>query len=116
MRTEIDFLNETDKLIKKPRRKTKFISKLIIYLLIIFVILLVSLSIDVISSGENLSKTLGNVGLWGQLKYLIGSSDKKIAGEDQDRINVLLLGMGGENHEGPYLTDTMMVASFKPST
>jgi LCP family protein required for cell wall assembly len=115
-RTDIDFLNEQDRPVKKPKHKLKFISKLIIYLLIIFVILFITFSIDVITSGENLAKTLGNVGLWGQIKYLIGSEDKKLTGEEEDRINVLLLGMGGVEHEGPYLTDTIMIASFKPST
>lgn len=30
---------------------------------------------------------------------------------DNNRINILLLGVGGEGHEGPYLTDTMIIAS-----
>ncbi len=114
-RTDIDFLKEEDKLIKPPKKKIKFISKLITYLLVIFVILFIFFGIGVITSGENLAKTLGNVSLWGQIKHLIGSEDKKLAGEDEDRVNILLLGIGGENHEGPYLTDTIIVASFKPS-
>lgn len=31
-------------------------------------------------------------------------------------VNVLLLGIGGENHDGPYLTDTVMVASVNTKT
>ena len=115
-RTEIDFLNEKDKLPKIPKKKIKSISKLITYVLIIFIILLIFFGVDIITSGENLAQTLGNVGLWGQIKHLIGSEDKKLDGEDEDRINILLLGMGGIEHEGPYLTDTMILASFKPST
>jgi len=115
-RTEIDFLNEKDKLPKIPKKKIKSISKLITYILIIFIILLIFFGVDIITSGENLAQTLGNVGLWGQIKHLIGSEDKKLDGEDEDRINILLLGMGGIEHEGPYLTDTMILASFKPST
>ena len=111
-----NFLSEEDKLIEKPHRKVKTISKLAIYLLIIFVILTIFFGIDVISSGENLAKTLGNASLWGQLKFLIGSDDKQLLGEDDDRINILLLGMGGLDHDGPFLTDTIIVASFKPST
>lgn len=115
-RTEIDFLNEDDKEVEKPKQKIKFISKLIIYLLVFFVIFGIIFSISIITSGENLAKTLGNVGLWGQIKFLIGSEDKKLIGEDEDRINVLLLGMGGGEHDGPFLADTIMIASFKPST
>lgn len=40
----------------------------------------------------------------------------QLAGETEDRVNVLLLGMGGAGHDGPYLTDTMIIASIKPST
>lgn len=33
---------------------------------------------------------------------------------DNGRINILILGTGGENHDGPDLTDTMIVASLTP--
>lgn len=39
-----------------------------------------------------------------------------LAGYKTDRINVLLFGMGGPGHDGPFLTDTIMLASIKPST
>ncbi|MFA6215808.1 MAG: LCP family protein, partial [Patescibacteria group bacterium] len=116
MRTDIDFLNEADKIIHQPKKKLKLISKIIIYSLIIFVIIFIFFGVEMITSGENLAKTLGNVGLWGQIQHLIGSNDKNLNGEKEDRINVLLLGIGGENHDGPYLTDTSILASFKPST
>ena len=116
MRTETDPFIEQEKIAEKPKKKIKLISKLIIYLLVILIILGISLSFGVISSGDNLAKTLGNVGLWGQIKYLIGSEDKDLNGEKDDRINILLLGIGGVSHEGPFLTDTIIIASFKPST
>jgi len=37
-----------------------------------------------------------------------------LKGEGDGRINVLLLGKGGENHDGPDLTDTILVASIDP--
>ncbi|MBP7992649.1 MAG: LCP family protein, partial [Candidatus Magasanikbacteria bacterium] len=43
-------------------------------------------------------------------------SGSALAGAAEDRVNVLLLGMGGVGHDGPYLTDTIMIASIKPST
>lgn len=52
----------------------------------------------------------------GQIKHLAESADKPLKGEDRDRINILLLGMGGKEHEGGYLTDTIMLASIEPST
>lgn len=58
----------------------------------------------------------GEWSIFTQIKYLIMSPDKKLSGEADDRINLLLLGVGGGQHEGPYLTDTIIVASIKPST
>jgi LCP family protein required for cell wall assembly len=37
-----------------------------------------------------------------------------LKGEGDGRINILLLGRGGGSHDGPDLTDTMMVASINP--
>lgn len=51
---------------------------------------------------------------WGQLKRLITSGDRELKGETENRINILLLGMGGLGHDGPYLTDTIILASFDP--
>lgn len=36
--------------------------------------------------------------------------------DDDDRINIVLMGIGGAGHEGPELTDTIIFASLKPST
>ena len=37
-----------------------------------------------------------------------------LTGEGDGRVNVLLLGKGGEKHEGGQLTDTLMIASIDP--
>lgn len=39
-----------------------------------------------------------------------------LEGKKDDRINILLLGIGGPGHNGPFLTDTIIIASLKPST
>ncbi len=51
-----------------------------------------------------------------QLTKIVTEGDQRLNGEGEDRINLLLLGIGGPGHDGPYLTDTIMVASVKPST
>lgn len=51
-----------------------------------------------------------------QLTHLVTSRDAELRGEAQDRVNILLLGMGGQGHDGPLLTDTIILASLKPST
>ncbi|OVE79118.1 hypothetical protein BVY00_01255 [bacterium G20] len=39
----------------------------------------------------------------------------KLRGEGDGRINILILGIGGPGHDGPYLTDTTMIASIDPT-
>jgi LCP family protein required for cell wall assembly len=51
-----------------------------------------------------------------QIKNLAESASQRLKGEERDRVNILLLGMGGKTHEGGYLTDTIMLASLEPST
>lgn len=38
----------------------------------------------------------------------------RLNGEGDGRVNILLLGKGGDGHEGPDLTDTILVASIDP--
>src|SRR3989338_3691462 len=37
---------------------------------------------------------------------------KELRGEEKERVNILLLGIGGEGHIGELLTDTIMLVSF----
>ena len=43
-----------------------------------------------------------------------GGDNGRLIGEDLGQINVLLLGIGGQEHDGPYLTDTMILAQIRP--
>jgi len=62
--------------------------------------------------------TLGNfsrLSFWeGTFRFVTGCN-KILVGEHKDRINILLLGIGGPGHEGEYLTDAMILLSIKPS-
>lgn len=72
--------------------------------------------------------TAGGLGLKAYLKtrgILKGGSNGAVAlnknvdptllkGEGDGRVNVLLLGRGGEGHDGPDLTDTLLIASIDP--
>lgn len=64
--------------------------------------------------------TAGNgnkkISVFAQLGHLVSNRDAQLRGEADDRVNILLLGIGGEGHDGPLLTDTIMVASIKPSS
>jgi len=62
------------------------------------------------------TETGEKVAFFDQLRHLIVSPEKQLRGESQDRINILLIGIGGEGHQGAYLADTIILASIKPST
>jgi len=53
-------------------------------------------------------------GILQRMATLLPSGERKLIGEKDNRINVLLLGMGGIGHDGPYLTDTNILISFNP--
>lgn len=57
-----------------------------------------------------------NVGVLETVKNFIFHSDNILDGQQDDRINILLLGIGGPGHDGPYLSDTNIILSIKPST
>lgn len=58
----------------------------------------------------------GPLQLISRVGRLVASAERPLEGEQDDRINILLLGMGGWGHDGPLLTDTIIVLSVKPST
>jgi LCP family protein required for cell wall assembly len=57
-----------------------------------------------------------NTGNLQTVKNFIFHSDNILEGQKDDRINILLLGIGGPGHDGPYLSDTNIILSIKPST
>lgn len=56
-------------------------------------------------SGWNVSKEY-------LFKDLFSFGAASLIGEDQERVNILLMGIPGEGNDGPDLTDTLMVASL----
>lgn len=106
---------------KKPAKNQKkkrwpiFVLKAGLYFLVFLILLGFSLSYKVILSSEGIFSRQ-QVGFFDQIKRLVTSGDKQIKGEELDRVNILLVGMGGPGHDGAYLSDTIIVASLKPST
>lgn len=104
---------------KKEKRK---LWKIILIILgILIVIFGVGLSYKVVSIGQSIVQD--DRSTWDFVKGFLGGGAKslfnieeKLKGEGEGRINILLLGVGGPGHEGPNLTDTMMIASIKPDT
>jgi LCP family protein required for cell wall assembly len=95
---------------KKPRKIFKIIVGLIIIVIIATGALLVS-------RAAALSKIFvdGKTTVIDIIKdFLPGGNDTVIIGEDIGQVNVLLLGIGGEGHDGPYLSDTIILAQIRP--
>ena len=99
----------------KPRPKGRFKKFFALFLVTIIVGFIILASTIAFSSG-NFVTGLSNLKLIGQVGSLITAGDRPVSGEDNDRINFLLTGIGGLDHEGGTLTDTMIMISLKPST
>lgn len=50
----------------------------------------------------------------GKAPWFLPTTNTQLKGEGDGRINILLLGIGGGNHPGANLTDTIMLASIDP--
>jgi len=87
--------------------------------LAIFIVSAIFISVflcDILSTGQKIFSGSENTSIIKQLGELVFNPTEKLKGEDKGRINILLLGIGGEGHSGGDLTDTIMVASIKPTT
>jgi len=104
-------VTETGK-ICKPKRKIFTWKRLV-------VVILLALVFGGGFFGFKIIKTLGKVvakNTTGSAPALVHTDLKpeNLAGEGDGRINILLLGMGGEGHDGGTLTDTIMLVSIEP--
>ncbi len=71
-------------------------------------------SYEIFSAGQKIFSGGDETSIVKQFSDLIFDPVEKLKGENDDRINILLLGIGGEGHNGGELTDTIMIASIKP--
>jgi LCP family protein required for cell wall assembly len=110
LRKKNNELAPEDLLVNSKKKK-----RLVTYTIAIAAIVLIFSGKVLMSSQSATTWFSQNILLKG-LTHLVPSATKQLKGENIDRINVLLLGIGGDGHDGAYLTDTIMVASFKPST
>jgi len=115
----LDALSKKERLTLEPRienqsknkvKKPKKVTFLIIFLLAAIILFFVNIN----KSNQISNSWLDSIPIIGQLKHLVESADSQLKGEDRGQINILLLGMGGKNHEGGYLTDTIILLCLEP--
>lgn len=112
--TDGNDLNDARRQYEKSR--LMFIIKNVLFLFLIgFLSTILLLSVIASSSKSNFAKTIQKNSLIKQISSLISSDFRKLKGESDDRTNVLILGMGGEGHDGPLLTDTIILLSYNYS-
>jgi LCP family protein required for cell wall assembly len=94
--------------------------KLFLYLMgFIIIISLFFISSAIFSDNSllsNIGENIKKLNIFQQLPQIITRNEEKLKGYSDDRINLLISGMGGWGHDGPMLTDTIILASYKPST
>ncbi|MFH1187933.1 MAG: LCP family protein, partial [bacterium] len=100
--------------------KRKRLKKPLLYLMGFVIVVSLFFISSAIFSNEGMLSNLGagikKLNIFSQIPNLLMGDEAKLQGYGDDRINVLLLGMGGWGHDGPMLTDTIILASYKPST
>lgn len=116
---KIDLLNESIEP-ATPQKHTKRIRRKLVLFLIILLVGVYGLyvkNINVTSNGDSEAdwNVFSTINIFKTLSALTSNNVKPLEGEDDDRINILLLGVGGVGHEGGLLADTIMLASYKPS-
>lgn len=127
----INFLENTpvedlSSAVKKPRQEKRRKDKIFLCFIIAFTLAL-SISIYVknytTADLHQNESTAGmkllepkKPGFFKSIKNFLFASDNLLIGQKEDRINILLLGVGGFGHDGPYLSDTNIIVSIKPGT
>lgn len=97
---------------QKPKKKRKWLKITIIILAVLFV----AGGAVAFKTGYILNKVSTKGGLFSSLIHAVPGVGDTVKGEKEGRINILLLGMRGENVPGGgLLADTIMVASIKPA-
>jgi LCP family protein required for cell wall assembly len=91
-----------------PSRRGKF------FVFLLFIIALAFLGWRFMNASDGSPPAAEKQSFMGRLRSLVFSGDRQLKGESRGRINILFFGIGGPGHDGPYLTDTIILASIRP--
>ncbi len=117
-KTKVDLLNQNERPhLDPPRRKQRtpglFFGRALIVLIAIAATAGTVFSYQVSSTAEG--DNFPSLNIFTTIKHLVTSDERELVGEKDDRVNFLLMGIGGEGHSGPQLTDTIIFTSYQPS-
>ncbi|MDD5040607.1 MAG: LCP family protein [Patescibacteria group bacterium] len=101
---------------KIPKRSSLLWRSTVLLLVIVILIGIGFLAKAVLAINSTNDASGKKIGFFEQIKNLVVNPSDQLDGEKDDRINILLAGIGGAGHDGAYLADTIIVASIKPST
>lgn len=79
-------------------------------------LMIMAIGWKMVSTGTRIFHGNDNSSTLQQLGRLIVPGDRELKADDQGRTNILLVGHGGDGHEGPWLADTIIVASLQQKT
>ena len=66
--------------------------------------------------GNKVIETTSKRSVFDSIRLLVNSDQQKLKGEAEGRVNIVLLGHGGEGHPGGNLTDTILLVSIDTKT
>ena len=112
---KIDLLRDEYQAPARPRKPILFFGRTVL-IAIVFVTTVAGAFAYRAAAGGGTSGSFPTFSLLSTLSHLVGASTYKLKGQSDDRINLLLLGVGGDGHDGPQLSDTMILVSYQPST
>jgi LCP family protein required for cell wall assembly len=111
---QIDFLKEKHHLRASRRSPVLFFGRTLAIIVIIAATAGTVFSYQVDSTSDS-TGSFPNISFISTLKHFVSSDERKLRGEENDRVNLLLMGIGGEGHDGPQLSDTIIFTSYRPS-
>lgn len=100
--------------LKNHDGRLKSTAKFFLYGATIFAVMILSYTHQVVFSGKEAYQQIVEAST--TTKHELPDYQPQIYETDPDRINILLLGIGGVEHEGANLTDTIMLLSIRPTT
>lgn len=95
----------------RPPRRNRLRTTILLVLTLLFLVGGL-LSAKVLNVGKNVLSP--DRSIFAQLTDLLFRGNRTLAGEKENRINILLIAIGGKGHKGENLADTIMVASMRP--